>query len=271
MRRPHLELPPPEEGGAGLSGQCERRKAQALLRRRLEAALARFRRPDWRTVIAWIVAAPWLLWTLVRGFGLECGFPLVPLMAYTPYVAVATLVPAGDHPSPALLGAGVRGCRRRVAPAGGGGSAGLRRRRGAGAGQRRAAGGQRQHLQGRCRHGGADGDRPRHGCRPAQRPGADPRGAEGAGSARIAQAPSIPRSGLRRRVLRRRHLLPVSDAGSRSGQGAAAGEGHRRPAHDATGARPGAGGQAGGCCRGASLRADAWRGGALGGRPRRSP
>jgi endonuclease/exonuclease/phosphatase (EEP) superfamily protein YafD len=39
------------------------------------------------------VAAPWLAWAIVRGFGLEFGFPLVPLMAYTPYVAVATIVP----------------------------------------------------------------------------------------------------------------------------------------------------------------------------------
>ena len=59
----------------------------------MEAPVARIRRPGWRTVIAWIVAAPWLLWVVVRGFGLESGFPLVPLMAYTPYVAVATVLP----------------------------------------------------------------------------------------------------------------------------------------------------------------------------------
>ena len=40
-----------------------------------------------------MVAAPWLLWTVVRGFGLEFGFPLVPLLAYTPYVAAATIIP----------------------------------------------------------------------------------------------------------------------------------------------------------------------------------
>jgi endonuclease/exonuclease/phosphatase family metal-dependent hydrolase len=59
----------------------------------LEAALARLGRPEWRTVIAWIVVLPWLLWVIVRGFGLEIGFPLVPLMAYTPHFAVATIVP----------------------------------------------------------------------------------------------------------------------------------------------------------------------------------
>ena len=37
--------------------------------------------------------APWLLWVVVRGFGLEFDFPLVPLMAYTPYFAVAAVGP----------------------------------------------------------------------------------------------------------------------------------------------------------------------------------
>ena len=37
--------------------------------------------------------APWLLWVVVRGLGLELGFPLVPLMAYTPFAAVAAVVP----------------------------------------------------------------------------------------------------------------------------------------------------------------------------------
>ena len=59
----------------------------------MEASVGRFRRPGRRTVIAWIVALPWLLWVIVRGFGLEFGYPLVPLMAYTPYFAVAALVP----------------------------------------------------------------------------------------------------------------------------------------------------------------------------------
>ena len=61
-----------------LSGQVSAGQAQPLLRRRLEAALARFRRPDWRTVIAWIVAAPWLLWAFVRGFRLGVWVPARP-------------------------------------------------------------------------------------------------------------------------------------------------------------------------------------------------
>ncbi|MDQ2630585.1 MAG: endonuclease/exonuclease/phosphatase family protein [Actinomycetota bacterium] len=36
-----------------------------------------------------------MLWTLVRVFGLEAGFPLVPLMAFTPYAAIAALLVAG--------------------------------------------------------------------------------------------------------------------------------------------------------------------------------
>jgi endonuclease/exonuclease/phosphatase (EEP) superfamily protein YafD len=35
------------------------------------------------------------LWTLVRLFGLERGFPLAPLMAFTPYAAIAALLVAG--------------------------------------------------------------------------------------------------------------------------------------------------------------------------------
>jgi endonuclease/exonuclease/phosphatase family metal-dependent hydrolase len=38
---------------------------------------------------------PVVLWTLVRVLGLERGFPLVPLMAFTPYAAVAALLVAG--------------------------------------------------------------------------------------------------------------------------------------------------------------------------------
>ena len=39
------------------------------------------------------MAVPWLLWGFVRLTGIEWGFPLVPLMAYTPYVAFASVVP----------------------------------------------------------------------------------------------------------------------------------------------------------------------------------
>lgn len=43
----------------------------------------------------WILVAPVLAWTLIRLFGLDRGVPLVPLMAFTPYVAVAALLVAG--------------------------------------------------------------------------------------------------------------------------------------------------------------------------------
>lgn len=36
-----------------------------------------------------------LLWALVRTLGLEAGFPMVPLLSFTPYVAAAALVPVG--------------------------------------------------------------------------------------------------------------------------------------------------------------------------------
>jgi endonuclease/exonuclease/phosphatase family metal-dependent hydrolase len=43
----------------------------------------------------WIAVAPLALWTLVRIFDLERGFPLVPLMAFTPYAAVGALLVVG--------------------------------------------------------------------------------------------------------------------------------------------------------------------------------
>lgn len=43
----------------------------------------------------WIVVAPVVVWTVVRTFGLDCGVPLVPLMAFTPYVAIAAFLVAG--------------------------------------------------------------------------------------------------------------------------------------------------------------------------------
>lgn len=43
----------------------------------------------------WFLVAPVALWALVRVFGLDSGFPLVPLMAFTPYAAVAALLVAG--------------------------------------------------------------------------------------------------------------------------------------------------------------------------------
>jgi len=43
----------------------------------------------------WVLVAPLVAWALVRVFGLDRGFPLVPMMAFTPYVAVAAFLVAG--------------------------------------------------------------------------------------------------------------------------------------------------------------------------------
>jgi len=42
-----------------------------------------------------VLVAPVVAWTLIRVFGLDRGFPLVPMMAFTPYVAVAAFLVAG--------------------------------------------------------------------------------------------------------------------------------------------------------------------------------
>jgi endonuclease/exonuclease/phosphatase family metal-dependent hydrolase len=46
-----------------------------------------------RTTVAWLLAAPLAGFALVRLFGLEHGWPLVPLLAFTPYAALAGAVP----------------------------------------------------------------------------------------------------------------------------------------------------------------------------------
>lgn len=43
----------------------------------------------------WIAVVPLALWAIVRAFGLDHGFPLVAMMAFTPYVATAGLLAAG--------------------------------------------------------------------------------------------------------------------------------------------------------------------------------
>jgi endonuclease/exonuclease/phosphatase (EEP) superfamily protein YafD len=43
----------------------------------------------------WFLVAPLVAWALVRGFGLDRGFPLVLVMVFTPYVAVGALLVAG--------------------------------------------------------------------------------------------------------------------------------------------------------------------------------
>jgi endonuclease/exonuclease/phosphatase family metal-dependent hydrolase len=58
-----------------------------------EPAASRPKRRDrWRLVVAWAVVAPFAAWALLRVLGLERGFPLVALVAFTPYVAAASLV-----------------------------------------------------------------------------------------------------------------------------------------------------------------------------------
>jgi endonuclease/exonuclease/phosphatase (EEP) superfamily protein YafD len=47
-----------------------------------------------RRAAPWVLVAPWAAWALGRLLGLDRGFPLVPLAAYTPYAAAAALVSA---------------------------------------------------------------------------------------------------------------------------------------------------------------------------------
>lgn len=46
-----------------------------------------------RTVLAAAVAAPWVLWALIRVSGLALPYPVAPALAFTPYVAAAVIVP----------------------------------------------------------------------------------------------------------------------------------------------------------------------------------
>ena len=48
-----------------------------------------------RNWLIWLAVAPVVAWTLVRVLGLDRGIPLVPLMAFTPYVAIAAFLVAG--------------------------------------------------------------------------------------------------------------------------------------------------------------------------------
>jgi endonuclease/exonuclease/phosphatase (EEP) superfamily protein YafD len=44
-------------------------------------------------VVSWLLVGAWGTWTLIRLFGLERGFPLEAMMAFTPYVAATAIVP----------------------------------------------------------------------------------------------------------------------------------------------------------------------------------
>ncbi|GAA3761439.1 endonuclease/exonuclease/phosphatase family protein [Salinactinospora qingdaonensis] len=46
-----------------------------------------------RSVLAAVVVLPWAVWAVIRWFGLETGYPLVPALAFTPYVAATAIVP----------------------------------------------------------------------------------------------------------------------------------------------------------------------------------
>jgi endonuclease/exonuclease/phosphatase (EEP) superfamily protein YafD len=46
------------------------------------------------TGFAWLLVLPWLAWAVVRLGGLERGWPVVPLLAYTPYAAAIAVLAA---------------------------------------------------------------------------------------------------------------------------------------------------------------------------------
>jgi endonuclease/exonuclease/phosphatase (EEP) superfamily protein YafD len=43
----------------------------------------------------WVAVVPVVLWAVVRAFGLERGYPLVPIVAFTPYAAAIALLVSG--------------------------------------------------------------------------------------------------------------------------------------------------------------------------------
>jgi endonuclease/exonuclease/phosphatase (EEP) superfamily protein YafD len=46
----------------------------------------------WRTVIAWLLVLPFAGWVVLRAFGLERGYPMVPVLAYTPLAVAGAVV-----------------------------------------------------------------------------------------------------------------------------------------------------------------------------------
>ena len=63
----------------------------ALARRAPRGACAIIRRDAARR-LRWVLAGALVAWTLIRALGLERGWPLVPLLAFTPYVALLALL-----------------------------------------------------------------------------------------------------------------------------------------------------------------------------------
>jgi len=61
-------------------------------------------------VLAWVVATPFVVWAVIRLFGLDAGYPLEAMMPFTPYVAVAAAAGAAlalalRRPVPAVVAA----------------------------------------------------------------------------------------------------------------------------------------------------------------------
>ncbi|MER7004024.1 endonuclease/exonuclease/phosphatase family protein [Dactylosporangium sp. NPDC000555] len=50
-------------------------------------------RRRWWTVVVWLTVMPFAIWAATRTLGLDSGFPAVQLIAFTPYVAAASLLP----------------------------------------------------------------------------------------------------------------------------------------------------------------------------------
>ncbi|WP_433201829.1 endonuclease/exonuclease/phosphatase family protein [Dactylosporangium sp. CS-047395] len=50
-------------------------------------------RRRWLTVLVWLLVAPFAVWAAARVFGLEPGWPTIQLLAFTPYVALVSLIP----------------------------------------------------------------------------------------------------------------------------------------------------------------------------------
>ncbi|MBI5106236.1 MAG: endonuclease/exonuclease/phosphatase family protein [Solirubrobacterales bacterium] len=80
-------------GLSPLSGGRNRRHGPFGGRHRARAAFRDTGPGHGATIAAALVALPWVAWAVVRTFGLERGVPGVPAMAFTPYVALTSVLP----------------------------------------------------------------------------------------------------------------------------------------------------------------------------------
>ena len=62
-----------------------------------------------RSLVAIAVAAPWVVWALVRTLGLEVPYPFVALLAFTPYAALSSPLPVVVGAAAAAVGGRGRG------------------------------------------------------------------------------------------------------------------------------------------------------------------